>query len=152
MIDLKCGQRSWSVDFDNVKEKTSFVWFLYFKALLKKFCIGVELMINNVVRVSGEEPRDSATQIHVSESESVSHSGCPTLCYLVDCSLPGSSVHGILQARILETVAIPFSRGSSPSRDQTWVSCRRIPYQSEPPGPDSCIYFPQNSPPNQAAK
>ena len=39
-----------------------------------------------------------------------------------DCSLPGSCVHGILQARILEWVAIPFSRGSSWPRDQTWVS------------------------------
>ena len=41
----------------------------------------------------------------------------------MDCSLPGSSVHGILQARILEQVAIPFSRGSSQPRDWTWVSC-----------------------------
>ena len=39
------------------------------------------------------------------------------------CSLLGSSVHGILQARILEWVAIPFSRGSSWPRDWTWVSC-----------------------------
>ena len=38
---------------------------------------------------------------------------CPTLCDPVDCSLPGFSVHGILQARILEWVAISFSRGSS---------------------------------------
>ena len=38
---------------------------------------------------------------------------CPTLCNPTDCSLPGSSVHGILQVRILERVAIPFSRGSS---------------------------------------
>ena len=38
---------------------------------------------------------------------------CPTLCDPVDCSPPGSSVHGILQARILEWVAISFSRGSS---------------------------------------
>ena len=38
-------------------------------------------------------------------------------------SLPGSSVHGILQARILVWVAIPFSRGSSQLRDQTQVSC-----------------------------
>ena len=38
-------------------------------------------------------------------------------------SLPDSSVHGILQARVLEWVAIPFSRGSSQSRDRTWVSC-----------------------------
>ena len=35
---------------------------------------------------------------------------CPTLCYSVDCSPPDSSVHGILQARILEQVAVPFSR------------------------------------------
>ena len=38
---------------------------------------------------------------------------CPTLCDPVDCSLPGSSVHGIFQARIQEWVAISFSRGSS---------------------------------------
>jgi len=35
----------------------------------------------------------------------------------MDCSLPGPSVHGILQARILEWVAVPFSRGSSQPRD-----------------------------------
>ena len=44
---------------------------------------------------------------------------CPTLCDSMDCSPPGSSVHEILQARILEWVAMPFSRGSSPPRDQT---------------------------------
>ena len=38
---------------------------------------------------------------------------CPTLCKPMNCSLSGSSVHGILQARILERVAISFSRGSS---------------------------------------
>ena len=37
---------------------------------------------------------------------------CPTLCHPTDCSPPGSSVHGVLQARILEWVAIPFSRES----------------------------------------
>ena len=47
---------------------------------------------------------------------------CPTLCDPMDCSLPGSSIHGILQARILAWVAISFSRGSSPPRDRTWVS------------------------------
>ena len=41
----------------------------------------------------------------------------------MDCSPPGSSVHGILQARILEWVAMPFSRGSSQPRDGTWISC-----------------------------
>ena len=48
---------------------------------------------------------------------------CLTLCNPMDWSPPGSSVHGILQARILEWVAIPFSRGSSWSRDWTQVSC-----------------------------
>ena len=38
---------------------------------------------------------------------------CPTLCDPMDCTPPGSSVHGILQARILEWVTIPFSRGYS---------------------------------------
>ena len=46
----------------------------------------------------------------------VTHS-CPTLCDLMDCSLPSSSVRYILQARILGWVAIPFSRGSSQPRD-----------------------------------
>ena len=41
---------------------------------------------------------------------------CLTLCNSMDCSLPGASVHGILHARILERVAIPFSKGSSQPR------------------------------------
>ena len=48
---------------------------------------------------------------------------CLTLCDRMDCSPPGSSVHGILQARILEWAAISFSRGSSQPREQTQVSC-----------------------------
>ena len=48
---------------------------------------------------------------------------CPTLCDPMDCSLLGSSLQGILQARILEWVAISFSRGSSWPGDQTHVSC-----------------------------
>ena len=47
---------------------------------------------------------------------------CPILRDAIDCSPPGSSVHGILQARLLEWVAMPFSRGSSGPRDRTWVS------------------------------
>ena len=47
---------------------------------------------------------------------------CPFLCNPMDCSPPGSSIHGILQARILKWVAISFSRGSSQPRDQTQVS------------------------------
>ena len=48
---------------------------------------------------------------------------CLTLCSPVDCSLPGSSVHGILQARMLEWVAMPSSRGSSWPGDWTCISC-----------------------------
>ena len=47
---------------------------------------------------------------------------CPTLCDPVDCSLPGFSIHEILQARRLEWIAISFSRGSSRPRDRTQVS------------------------------
>ena len=47
---------------------------------------------------------------------------CPTLCNPMDCSLPGSSIHGILQARVLEWIAMPSSRGSSWPRDPADVS------------------------------
>ena len=48
---------------------------------------------------------------------------CPTLCNSMDCSPPGSSIQGILQGRILEWIAIPFSSGSSLPRDRTQVTC-----------------------------
>ena len=48
---------------------------------------------------------------------------CLTLCHPVECSLPGSSAHRILQARILEWVAISFFRGSSWPRNQTLITC-----------------------------
>ena len=48
---------------------------------------------------------------------------CPPLCNPMNCSPPGSSVRGILQARILEWVAISFSRASSGLRERTCVSC-----------------------------
>ena len=58
-----------------------------------------------------------------------------TLCDPMDYSLPGFSVHGILQARILEWVAIPFSSRSSQPRDQTQVSPLQVnSLLSEPPG------------------
>ena len=63
---------------------------------------------------------------------------CVTLWDPVDCSPPGSSVHKILQARILEWVAISFSRGSSQPRDRTQVSCGSYTagrfFTAEPPG------------------
>ena len=56
---------------------------------------------------------------------------CPTLCHPLDCSPPGSSVHGILQARILELVAISFPRGSSQPRSSALQVDSLLP---EPPG------------------
>ena len=55
---------------------------------------------------------------------------CPMLYDRMDCSPSGPSVHGILQARILEWVAISFSRGSSQPKDQTHMACtdRQILY------------------------
>ena len=60
---------------------------------------------------------------------------CSTLCNPMDFSPPGSSVHGILQARILEWIAIPFSRGSSRPRDRTWSpTLQAYSLPSEPSG------------------
>ena len=56
------------------------------------------------------------------QSESEVFQSCLNLCDSMDCSLPGSSIHGILQARVLEWVAISFSKGSSQPRDRTQVS------------------------------
>ena len=75
---------------------------------------------------------------------------CPTLCSLMDCSLPGSSVHSVFQARILEWVTIPFSRGSSQPRDQTCFSCTSCIagrfFTNEPPGKSPGVKVIQSSP------
>ena len=60
--------------------------------------------------------------INVHEENKVAQS-CPTLCNPMDCSLLGSSIHRIFQARVLEWVAISFCRGSSWPRDQARVFC-----------------------------
>ena len=65
---------------------------------------------------------------------------CPTICNPMDCSLPGSSVHGILQARILEWIAISFSRGSLQPRGWILVSYigRQALYHSHLGSPGGC--------------
>ena len=70
---------------------------------------------------------ESEVQVLVAQS-------CPILCDPIDCSLPGSSVHGILQARILEWVPIPFSRGSSRHRIEPGSPALQAGSPSEPPG------------------
>ena len=74
---------------------------------------------------------------------------CLTLCNPVDCSLPGSSIHEILQAKILEWVAISLSRGSSWTRDWTRVShiagrCFNLWATREAPG-STVIDTPRNN-------
>ena len=60
---------------------------------------------------------------------------CPTLCDSMDCSLPVSSVHGILPTRILEWVAIPFSRVlSDPGTESRSTALQTDSLPSEPPG------------------
>ena len=73
--------------------------------------------------IARPEPRKKVAQL------------CPALYDSMACSLPGSSVQGILQARILEWVAFPFSRRTSPPGNQTRVSCiaGRF-FTTEPPG------------------
>ena len=83
--------------------------------------------------ISGQGTKIPHATQHESESE-VAQS-CPTLCFPVGCSLPGSSIQGIFQARVLEWVAISFSRGSS----QPKIEPRSPTFQagalpSEPPG------------------
>ena len=63
--------------------------------------------------------------IYIYESVLVAQS-CSTLCNLTDSSPPGSSVHGVIQARILKWVTIPFSWGSSRPKDGTQVSCTGV--------------------------
>ena len=79
----------------------------------------------------GPDPTDALPLVYVLDTQL-----CLTLCNLMDCSPPSSSVQGIIQARILEWVAISFSRGSSWLRDGTHVSCiaGRFFLTSEPPG------------------
>ena len=64
------------------------------------------------------------------------------LFVIMDCSLPGSSVHGISQARILEWVAISFSKGSSQPGDQTHIAyiAGRF-FTAEPPGKSSTAFY-----------
>ena len=75
------------------------------------------------VRSSGWSSGEELPHVQDKKSESEVTQLCPTLCGPTHCSPPGPSVHGILQARILEWVAMPSSRGASQPRDRTQVSC-----------------------------
>ena len=78
----------------------------------------------------------------VNESESEVTQSCPTLCNPMDCSLPGCSIRGIFQARVLEWAAISFSRGSSQPRDRPrYPALPTDALPSEPPGKPYMIFF-----------
>ena len=85
--------------------------------------------INHTNVFLGQYPK--ATEIKINNCDLTSFGrahevtqSCPTLCDPIDCSLPGSSVHGIFQATVLEWIAISFSRGSS--RPRAWTQVSRI--------------------------
>ena len=84
---------------------------------MKKDC-NIKFVPINILKMFACQRKDFSLKCYALVSQS-----CPTLFDSLDYSLPGSSVHGILQARILEWDAIPFSRGSSRSKDRTQVSC-----------------------------
>ena len=84
--------------------------------------VGSHSLLQGIFPSQGSKPalphcRQILYHLSYMEDPKVAQS-CPTLCNTM-----GYRVHGTLQARILEWVAIPFSRGSSQPRDQTWVSC-----------------------------
>ena len=110
------------------------------KILFKIYIFGVswERIFKRIIKILGDDPSLylRLKNIFVSKIQneryaknkkeytlSVSHSVCLTLCDPMECSQLGLSVLGILQAKILDWVAIPFSRESSQPRDQTWVFC-----------------------------
>ena len=103
----------------------------YFYTFPVSFCTNETICTRHCINlISPFKKRHTKVKVLVTQS-------CVTLCDPMDCSPPGSSVRGILQARILEWVAISFSRGSSPPRDWTWVS-RHASYRF------NFIFFHQN--------
>ena len=92
---------------------------------------GCRALLQGNLLYPGTESESPALQVDsllLSHQESEVVQSCPTLCDPMDCSPPGSSVHGILQARILEWVAISFSRGIFPTQGSNpgLPDCRQI--------------------------
>ena len=87
-----------------------------------KCSLGISTFLEEISSLSHSIISHYFFALIIEESEIEVTQSCLTLCRHVDCSPPSSSVHGILQARTLEWIAISFSRGSSPPRDWTQVS------------------------------
>ena len=81
--------------------------------------------------------------LRILESESEVAQSCPTLCDPMDCSLSGSSVHGIFQARVLEWITISFSRGFFPTQEENpgLPHCRQTLYRLSHQGSPACQTF-----------
>ena len=99
-----------------------------FRTIPFKYCER-NISSNNIVQILNSPHRKG--DLNIVKIIVLVAQSCPTLCDPMDCSPLGSSVHEIFQARILEGVAISFSRGSSQPRDQTRCPshCRQILYQ-----------------------
>ena len=103
-----------------IMEQFSSVW-LYQTSLLTQMAFSVPAYLSKGDYISYVHP--SYNYLSWKKVKLLVTQLCPRLCNPMDYSLPGSSVHGILQARILEWIAISFSGGSSWPRDRTQVSC-----------------------------
>ena len=133
----------------NFKKKNLFVWLCQFSVMAHGIFIASCGIFHLTCRLLSLWRADSAvaacrlrfpqhveSQFPESEiSEVLVAQSCPAPFNPINCSPPGSSVRGILQARMLEWVAMPFSRGPSRLRDRTQVSCiAGIFFTVEPPG------------------
>ena len=105
----------------------------YFLSWCVCVCVCVCVRAHNKIKIQG-------SFVHLDKEVNICccflvAKSCLTFCDPMDCSLPGSSVHGIILARILEWLAISFSRGSSWLRNWTHISCTASRFfTTEPPG------------------
>ena len=115
-------QRSNTLKTFGLKQKVYFQSFLFFSnlsILLDPTSFGL-FVFSFIICMSSVYTK----KLHLSTlCVCVCMSNCVQLCNLMNCSLPGISIHGIFQARILEWVATSYSKGSSRPRDGTHVSC-----------------------------
>ena len=120
----------WIIKLINGKDFNFFIWSNHYYSLHNIFKRQSCSLSLNIFQQWGAHPIFCLSWMNVVVLGTQSPSHVQLFCDPMDCSLPGSSVHGISQARILEWVTISSSRGSSWPRDGTQVSCigRRILY------------------------
>ena len=102
----------------------------FINQLLPLWCLEICHSSENIYTIEISKHYHDLLSYH-SQVKVIVAQSCPILCKPMVCSLPGSSVHGIFQARLLEWVAISFSRGTSRLRDRSLVSriCRQTLYR-----------------------